>query len=109
MAEAGYPNGFKTRMIVENTSSSMDVAAAFKAMWDKVGVDVELQPREEAVYRAINSARSQEELLLRNVVAMTGFGTRYNMGGYRSATANNPSYINDPPGSDTGTCCQRGL
>src|SRR3989338_2852675 len=35
LAEAGYPKGFKTRMIVQNLSTYMDTAAVVKAMWEK--------------------------------------------------------------------------
>lgn len=64
LTEAGYPKGFKTRMIVQNISSSTDMAAVVKAMWSKVGVDVEIQPRETAVYTSISNARSWEEMLM---------------------------------------------
>ncbi|MBI2836651.1 MAG: hypothetical protein HYX85_03035 [Chloroflexi bacterium] len=57
--EAGYTNGFNAKMVVQNISVEMDSAAIFKAMWSKVGVDLEIQPRESAVYRSINTASSQ--------------------------------------------------
>lgn len=53
LAEAGYPKGFKTKLIVQNVSIQMDPASVFKAMWAKVGIDVEIQPRETAVYTAM--------------------------------------------------------
>lgn len=63
LAEAGYPNGFKTKMIVENIALAMDEATVLKAMWAKIGVDVEIQPRETAVYDSILLG-TQEELRL---------------------------------------------
>lgn len=99
LAEAGYPNGFKTKMIVQNTSSQLDPAAVFKAMWAKVGIDVEIQPREAAVYTAINSNRSHEEMVWRTLpgASLTSFYAQTNI---RGTGVNNPSYINEPPGKD---------
>ncbi|MBI4283816.1 MAG: ABC transporter substrate-binding protein, partial [Chloroflexi bacterium] len=64
LAEAGYPKGFKTRIIVQNVAVDMDPAAAYKAMWAKVGIDAEIQPREAAVYTSITTAGSWEEMLM---------------------------------------------
>lgn len=99
LAEAGYPNGFKTKILVQNTSSQLDPAAVFKAMWAKVGVDVEIQPREAAVYTSINSNRSHEELVWRTLPSstLTNFYAQTNI---RGTGVNNPSYINEPPGKD---------
>lgn len=85
LAEAGYPNGFKTRMIVQNISSEMDSAAAFKAMWAKVGVEVELQPRETAVYTGIARGRTWDEMGLGGVTS-TSFTSIFDMTGMRTGT-----------------------
>lgn len=100
LAEAGYPNGLKAKMIVQNISQHMDSASAIKAMWAKVGVDVELQPREGAIYRSINSARSHDDMVFRTASDMTSLSLRYVFSGYRGPSVNNPSYIDDPYGKD---------
>ena len=64
LAEAGYPKGFKTKIVVESISARMDVAAVLKAMWGKVGVDLEIQPKESSVFNSILSG-TQEEMILR--------------------------------------------
>jgi peptide/nickel transport system substrate-binding protein len=47
LADAGYPNGFKTQMLVNaNSQTEQDMATIFKGMWDKVGVNVELVLRD---------------------------------------------------------------
>jgi peptide/nickel transport system substrate-binding protein len=81
LAEAGYPGGFKARMIVQNVPSDIDLASVYKAMWARVGVDIELQPRESAVYSSMNYARSWQEMVL--TIAQTGFPQYLNFVGLR--------------------------
>lgn len=74
LAEAGYPNGFKTTMYVLNSAERMDPAAVFKAMWAKVGIDVELKPRELGAFQGISTARSWEEMIFGDA-----YGTSYTL------------------------------
>lgn len=60
LTEAGYPNGFKTQLMVLNTAVHVDLASVVKEMWSKVGVEAVLQPRDNAVYTAAGTARSYE-------------------------------------------------
>ena len=98
LAEAGYPNGFKTKVIVQNVASSMDPIAAVKAMWAKVGVQLELQPRETAVFNSIGLARAYDEMLARGTGG--GLGASAAMPQFRGDTWQNMSYVNDPKVED---------
>ncbi len=50
LKEAGYPNGFRTEMLVNSASvAEIDMATIFKEMWAKIGVVVDLLPREPGV------------------------------------------------------------
>ncbi|MEK7352983.1 MAG: ABC transporter substrate-binding protein, partial [Chloroflexota bacterium] len=69
LAEAGYPNGFKTKIIVNNVFTSVDLMSAIKAMWAKAGVDLQLDIKDAAVYTSLNNARNYDEMLLRLSVA----------------------------------------
>ena len=51
LAEAGYPNGFKTPLLCSSTQQ--DMASILKAYWAKIGVDVEIQVRESGVLRGL--------------------------------------------------------
>jgi peptide/nickel transport system substrate-binding protein len=66
LAEAGYPDGFKAKMILYNGLSSVDVAAIYKDMWAEVGIDLELQPKEQAVYNAIAYGRAYDDMMLQH-------------------------------------------
>jgi peptide/nickel transport system substrate-binding protein len=54
LAEAGYPNGFKTTALI--SQSEVDYFSVIKDMWKKIGVDLELDVRESgavtSVYRS---------------------------------------------------------
>jgi len=50
LAEAGYPNGFKTEVLLSSTNTvGIDMATVFKEMWSKIGVDVAITLREPTV------------------------------------------------------------
>jgi peptide/nickel transport system substrate-binding protein len=47
LAEAGYPNGFKTQMLLNaNSQTEQDMGTIFKGMWDAIGVNVEMVLRD---------------------------------------------------------------
>ena len=52
LAEAGYPNGFKTKLMIDPArtwDSDMDHTQLAAAYWAEIGVDVEIDPVEAAV------------------------------------------------------------
>jgi peptide/nickel transport system substrate-binding protein len=102
LKDAGYPNGFKTRMLLPVTPSTAgDLAAVLKDMWAKVGVDVELQPRDLALYNAAFATRNFEELFFGTQPGGTGqLYTRYGNSYFRGPNNFNLSYVNDPEGTD---------
>lgn len=94
LKEAGYPNGFKTSMIVQASSTEVDAASVIKAMWAKVGVDVELQPREQTVYSAIATNRTWEDTFMGAAGVSTLYTTVLSLSGYRGVSVND--VIADP-------------
>ena len=94
LAEAGYPNGFKAKILVQNISASVDLISAIKAMWAKVGVDLILDTKETAVYTSLNNTRNYDDMILRLSVAdPNNIG---NMANYKGNQVFNTSYVNDP-------------
>jgi peptide/nickel transport system substrate-binding protein len=49
LAEAGFPNGFKTSLMILNSAYHPATAVIIQAMWKQVGVDVQIEPLEVAV------------------------------------------------------------
>jgi len=51
LAEAGYPNGFKTPLAC--TSDGADMASILKAYWGKIGVELEIEVRERGAHSGL--------------------------------------------------------
>jgi peptide/nickel transport system substrate-binding protein len=60
LAEAGYPNGFKTEIIC--WQNQVDILSLVKESWAKIGVDLNLDVREYAVYNSTLMLRSHKEM-----------------------------------------------
>jgi peptide/nickel transport system substrate-binding protein len=50
LADAGFPNGFKTELLVRNIATDQDVAAIVKEQWAKIGVDAEIVTMEPSAH-----------------------------------------------------------
>lgn len=99
LTEAGYPNGFKTRLIVTNNAVLVDRMAVIKAMWAEVGVDMEIQPKELGVYNSISNTRSYDEMIYKGAPGGTmNIGT---MSAVRGETHWNMSWVKDQKVEDT--------
>lgn len=94
LAEAGYPNGFKSKVIVQNISTAIDAISAVKAMWAKVGVELEVQPRETAVFTGITRVRSHEDMVFRGVP--TNMNNIIFMSSFYGDSQWNSSFVQDP-------------
>ncbi|MBI2851020.1 MAG: ABC transporter substrate-binding protein [Chloroflexi bacterium] len=60
LKEAGYPNGFKTSILL--TATQVDFFSIIKDMWAKVGIDLKLDVRETTVVNNIKRSRTHEAL-----------------------------------------------
>lgn len=94
LKEAGYPNGFKAKIIVQSTPTAVDALSAVKDMWSKVGVDLELQVKEQSTFATIQNTRNYDDMFFRGLTPgksdMVGFDT------LRGGSLENVSYVNDP-------------
>lgn len=60
LAEAGYPNGFKTSLSVNaNSAEWNDLGALLKGYWAKVGVDLALDVKDAGVFAALTNNANQ--------------------------------------------------
>ncbi|MBI4181197.1 MAG: ABC transporter substrate-binding protein [Chloroflexi bacterium] len=63
LTEAGYPNGFKTNVIITNTDPvRIDMLMMLKADWAKVGVDLEVKVLADALFTSTYLKKTQEEM-----------------------------------------------
>ncbi len=102
LSDAGYPNGFKTTLTIDSTPQASDMAQAIKAMWIKVGVDVDIQIKETAVFGQLWANRNYDQMMMtRNAGGNAALYVRYSFGYFRGTNSYNISYADDPVGSDT--------
>jgi peptide/nickel transport system substrate-binding protein len=93
LKEAGYPNGFKCKIVCRNTIADVDFLSAVKSMWAKVGVDLEIQPKELGVYTSIWQSLNYEDMLYAGGMGIGGY---YRCIAFDTPSYWNPSQVNDP-------------
>jgi peptide/nickel transport system substrate-binding protein len=93
LAEAGYPNGFKTSIICYNTPAYIDILSMVKADWAKIGVELEIQPKDSPSFMAIHAMRNYPEMLLG---WYAGGGDYIRASNYTGTPMWNSSYVDDP-------------
>lgn len=71
LAEAGYPNGFKTEVVC--LSSSVDLLSIVKDYWSKVGVDLNLDVKETGVYVSIYGGKTHKDMLMWSITGTIPF------------------------------------
>jgi peptide/nickel transport system substrate-binding protein len=97
LADAGYPDGFKAKVVVSSSAASIDELSIFVDMWDKVDVTLEMDVREPGGYFTIAMARRHEEMIYRSMFSTLSI--QLFQSGWRGTSSFNSSFVNDPAGS----------
>jgi peptide/nickel transport system substrate-binding protein len=71
LADAGYPDGIELDLHYPNSGDRPDLADAFRSLWADVGININLRPRDEAIYYS-----DVEDNWLSVDLGMTGWGSR---------------------------------
>ncbi|MBI2829974.1 MAG: hypothetical protein HYX81_02315 [Chloroflexi bacterium] len=98
LAEAGYPQGFKTTLVLLSLPEHIDYYSIYKDMWSKIGIDVTLQALERGAHTTAVRARNYEGMLMHG--GQPGPVGLYSMLSFRGPGENNASYVNDPKVED---------
>ena len=77
LAEAGYPNGFKTRIIVAS-SGNMDIPQAIQSYFSKVGIQATLDVMESAKYNEVTSGTWNNAVVLNPLIEWANPNTGFN-------------------------------
>ena len=64
LAEAGYPEGFKTTIVCSTIPRDVDYLSIIKDQWDKVGVELTLELLEPGAMSGIVFSRTHKEMIL---------------------------------------------
>ncbi len=106
LAEAGYPQGFKTNMILTSEPADIDYFSIIADMWAKVGIDLELRPKEAGSYETIKIKKSWDQMfegLSCNIANI------YKQSYYYGESPQNMSGVNDPVVNESHPKIQRAI
>ncbi|MBI4283627.1 MAG: ABC transporter substrate-binding protein [Chloroflexi bacterium] len=68
LADAGYPKGFNTSIIISSAQEEdVDLLSVIKSYWAKVGVNLEIQVKDPAVYTSMNQNFSYDQGTFANI------------------------------------------
>jgi peptide/nickel transport system substrate-binding protein len=93
LAEANYPEGFKAKMLVISIGFITDTASIYIDMWSTVGVEVELQPVELAVFNSLAYSRMYEDMMLVYLPSGSAYPSCLELPYFMSSSI---GYVNDP-------------
>ena len=63
LAEAGYPDGFETEIILPPSGRAVDLFSLIASYWAEIGVTLELQPTDEATIRNLERTRGHTHMI----------------------------------------------
>ena len=97
LADAGYPNGFKTEVLLSSTNTvGIDMTTIYKEMWSKIGVDVTITLKEPTVVANMATAWTHPAM----IPDTTGPVSIFMIGNTFAGIRYNLSIINDPKITD---------
>ncbi len=95
LADAGYPNGFKAKIIAPSTPvSAIDFLSVVKAMWAKVGVELQIDAREASVFSSLYQAMAYDDMILGTSAG--AIGRYYSCNSFSTPSYFNTSQVDDP-------------
>jgi len=62
LAEAGYPNGFKTNVVSTNDTNTLKLMEIFKDFFKDIGVDMEIIPMDSAAYQSFTRGGKHDQM-----------------------------------------------
>ena len=98
LKDAGYPNGFTSQIACSSDPTTVDTLSAYKAMWAKVGVTLEIQPKEIGVWFATLMGHQNQDMIFSQCYSI--FPVTFYFGNYAEGNFANSSNVNWPSGSE---------
>ena len=89
LAEAGYPDGFETEIVC--SAGWADMLSIVKADWAKIGVDLELDVRELAVWYGMTARHNHNEMIMGYLSSVAP----YQLTAFRPGPPHNMSMVDD--------------
>ncbi len=104
LTEAGYPNGFKTKVQVANQAAQVDECAMLKNYLAKINVDLEIEVMEIGAWNAMDTANSHDQMWYGLAKGIWNPAEQLMV---RPNTVANDSMINDPYFEEVGKVVAR--
>lgn len=98
LKDAGYEKGFTSKIACSSDPSTVDILSAYKAMWAKVGVTLEIQPKEIGVWFATLMGHQNQDMIFSQCYSI--FPVTFYFGNYAEGNFANSSNVNWPSGSE---------
>jgi peptide/nickel transport system substrate-binding protein len=98
LADAGYPNGFKATIVCSSDPAAVDILSAYKAMWAKVNVTLDIQPKELGVWLGTLFGHQNQDMIFSQSYGI--FPVYLYFGDYAEGNFANSSNVNWPAGSE---------
>ncbi|UCH42171.1 MAG: hypothetical protein JSW16_04925, partial [Dehalococcoidales bacterium] len=99
LAEAGYPNGFKAKVICYD--AYVDMLSIFKDYWIKIGVDLELDVKEYSVWQSMETSKTYDDMIVRGLSGSSTSHKLYTYRGCETGPVENLGFVCDPLMDDT--------
>ena len=94
LADAGFPNGFKASMVIRQDATIIDYYSMLQAMWAKIGVNINLDIKEYAVYMSMLRGRAYDQM---EYGTYSPIANLYSCTAYQGDTQTNSSYVPPDP------------
>jgi peptide/nickel transport system substrate-binding protein len=94
LAEAGFPNGFKATIVIRQDAVIVDYYSMLQAMWANIGINVNLDIKEYAVYMSVLRGRAYEQM---EYGTYSPIANLYSCTAYSGTTQTNSSYVPTDP------------
>ncbi|MDZ4230234.1 MAG: ABC transporter substrate-binding protein, partial [Dehalococcoidales bacterium] len=92
LADAGYPNGFNMELVIESIPERIDEATIVRQQFAKVGVELELQPKESGTFNSISVGMGHQHAIWNTVEGSFIADWEY----VRPGAPDNRAGVNDP-------------
>ncbi len=94
IVDAGYPDGLRLSLITKSTAEFLDIASMAAAMWEKIGVEIDIRVMEKAAFSAASIALDYDISVGRHTVVnpFTTLNTGLSPVYRASATQDDPYY-----------------
>jgi peptide/nickel transport system substrate-binding protein len=92
LAEAGYPDGFQTEVIIFNDSYAIDMASLAKEYFAAIGVDMDIKVLDRAIWNSIRLSKQHDQM----IYATPTFNNPFKVTHAESGSRVNNAGIDDP-------------